>query len=136
MIPGSGRSPAGGNGNPLQYSCMENPMDRGAWQATVHRAAKSWTHMHSVQFSSVQSLSCVQLFVAPWIVACQAPLFTEFSRQEYWSGLPFPPAGDLPHPGIKPAFLASPVLAGRCFTTVPSEKLLKVCKIVHKYEAY
>ena len=58
-IPGSGRSPEGGNGNPLQYSCMENPMDRGAWQATVHRAAKSWTHMHSVQFSSVQSLSRV-----------------------------------------------------------------------------
>ena len=44
-IPGSGRSPEGGNGNPLQYSCMENPMDRGAWQATVHRAAKSRTLM-------------------------------------------------------------------------------------------
>ena len=39
----SGRSPGGGNGNPLQYSCLENPMDRGAWQATVHRVAKSWT---------------------------------------------------------------------------------------------
>ena len=38
-----GRSPAGGHGNPLQYSCPENPMDRGAWQATVHRIAKSWT---------------------------------------------------------------------------------------------
>ena len=36
LIPGSGRSPAEGNGNPLQYSCLENPMDRGAWQATVH----------------------------------------------------------------------------------------------------
>ena len=34
--------PKGGNGNPLQYSCLENPMDRGGWQATVHRAAKSW----------------------------------------------------------------------------------------------
>ena len=42
-IPGSGRSPGGGNGNPLQYSHLENPMDRGAWQATVHRVAKSWT---------------------------------------------------------------------------------------------
>ena len=42
-IPGSGRSPRGGHGNPLQYSCLENPMDRGAWQATVHRVAKSWT---------------------------------------------------------------------------------------------
>ena len=39
-IPGLGRSPGGGNGNPLQYSCLENPMDRGAWQATVHRIAK------------------------------------------------------------------------------------------------
>jgi len=42
-IPGSGRSPGEGHGNPLQYSCLENPMDRGAWQATVHRAAKSRT---------------------------------------------------------------------------------------------
>jgi len=44
-IPGSGRSPGGGNGNPLQYSCLENPMDRGAWQTTVHRIAKSWTRL-------------------------------------------------------------------------------------------
>ena len=42
-IPGSGRSPGGGHGNPLQYSCMENPMDRGAWRATVHGVAKSQT---------------------------------------------------------------------------------------------
>ena len=43
LIPGSGRSPGGGNGNPLQYSCLGNPMDRGAWRATVHRVAKNWT---------------------------------------------------------------------------------------------
>ena len=42
-IPGSGRSPGEGNGNPLQYSSLENPMDKGAWQATVHGVAKSWT---------------------------------------------------------------------------------------------
>ena len=42
-ILGSGRSPGGGHGNPLQYSCLENPKDRGAWQATVHRVAKSRT---------------------------------------------------------------------------------------------
>ena len=42
-IPGSERSPGVKNGNPLQYSCLENPMDRGAWWATVHRVAKSWT---------------------------------------------------------------------------------------------
>ena len=44
LIPGSGRSPGGGHGNPLQY-CMENPMDRGAWRATVHRVTKSWTRL-------------------------------------------------------------------------------------------
>ena len=42
-IPGLRRSPGVGNGNPLQYSCLENPMDRGAWWATVHGIAKSWT---------------------------------------------------------------------------------------------
>ena len=41
LIPGSGRSPGGRNDNPLQYSCLENPMDRGPWQATVHRLAES-----------------------------------------------------------------------------------------------
>ena len=40
LIPGSGSSPGGGHGNPLQYSCLENPMDRGAWWATVHRVAE------------------------------------------------------------------------------------------------
>jgi len=43
LIPGSGRSPEEGNDNPLQYSCLENSMDRGAWWATVHGVAKSWT---------------------------------------------------------------------------------------------
>ena len=42
-IPGLGRSPRRENGNPLQYFCLENPMDRGAWQATVHGVAESWT---------------------------------------------------------------------------------------------
>ena len=43
LIPGSGRSPGGGHGNPIQYPCLENPMDGGVWWATVHRVAKSWT---------------------------------------------------------------------------------------------
>ena len=55
--------------------------------------------------------------VTPWTVAHQAPLSMEFSRQEYWSGLPFPPPGDLPYPGIKPMSLTSPALADRFFTT-------------------
>ena len=71
-----------------------------------------------------QSLSCVLLFATPWTIAYQAPLPMEFSRQEYWSGLPFPTPGDLPNPGIKPAPLVSPVLAGRFFTTVPPGKPL------------
>ena len=55
-----------------------------------------------VQFSSVQSLSCVWLFATLWIVVRQAPLSVEFSRQEYWRGLPFPLPGDLPDAGIEP----------------------------------
>ena len=43
LIPGSGRSPGGEHGNPLQYSCLENTIDRGAWPAIVHRVAKGWT---------------------------------------------------------------------------------------------
>ena len=45
LTPGSGRSPGEGNGNPFQYSCLENPMTGGAWQATVHWVAKSWTRL-------------------------------------------------------------------------------------------
>ena len=44
-VPGSRKTPGGGNGNPLQYSCLENPMDRGVWRATVHGAAKSRTRL-------------------------------------------------------------------------------------------
>ena len=47
-IPGTGRSPGEGNGNPLQYSCLENPMDGGAWWATVHGVAKSWTRLSDI----------------------------------------------------------------------------------------
>ena len=46
LIPRSGRSPGERNDHPLQYSCLENPMDRGPWRATVHRVAKSWTYTH------------------------------------------------------------------------------------------
>ena len=67
-------------------------------------------------------LSHIQLFVTPRTVTHQAPLSMEFSRQEYWSRLPFPPPGDLPKPGIKPASLVSPVLASRFFTTAPHGK--------------
>ena len=59
-------------------------------------------------------------FATPWTAAHKAPLSMKFSRQEYWSGLPFPSPGDLPNPWIKPM---SPALAGRFFTTEPPGKL-------------
>ena len=64
-----------------------------------------------------QSLQCVWLFATPWTVARQASLSMGFSRQEYWSGLPCPPPGDLLGAGIKPVSPASPSLAGEFFTT-------------------
>ena len=102
-IPGSGRSPEGGLSNPLQYTCLENPMDRGAWCAVIHGVTKSWTQLSdwtdwlilfqilfwllqagwlkttetyslTVLEDSVQSLSHVQLFATPWTTARQASL--------------------------------------------------------------
>ena len=66
--------------------------------------------MHAQLFS-------VQLFVTLWTVAHQAPVSSEFSRQEYWSGLPCPPPGDLPDPGIEHTSLMSPTLADGFFTS-------------------
>ena len=67
----------------------------------------------------------VQLFVTLWTIAHQAPLSMGFSWQEYWSGLPCPPPGDLPDPGIEPASLKSPALASRLFTTRATWEALK-----------
>ena len=82
----------------LSYSCVK--------QLCMH--AKSFSH--------------VQHFVTSWIVAHQAPLSMGFSKQEYWSGLPFPSPVDLPDPGIEPASLMSPALASRFFTTSTTQE--------------
>ena len=66
--------------------------------------------------------SLVCLFVTLWTVPHQSPLFMEISRQEYWSGLPWPPPGDLPHLGIELTSLRSPALTGGFFTTEPPGK--------------
>ena len=71
-----------------------------------------------MQRSEVKSLSRVRLFVTPWTVAYQAPLSMEFSRQEYWSGLPCPP-GDLPDPGVEPR---SPALQADALLSEPPGK--------------
>ena len=72
------KSPGEGHGNPLQYSCLKKPMDRGTWWATVH----------------VKSPQSCLTFCDPMTVALQAPLSMGFFRQEYWSGLPCPSPGD------------------------------------------
>ena len=70
----------------------------------------------------VKSLSCVQLFATLWTVARQAPLSLGFSRQEYWSGLPFPSPEDLPNPGIEPG---SPALQADALSSEPPGKTSK-----------
>ena len=57
-IPGSGRCPGGGQVNPAQYSCLKNPIDRGDWQSTVHRVAKSWT-----QVKPLSMHTCIVLYI-------------------------------------------------------------------------
>ena len=69
----------------------------------------------------MKSLSRVQLFATPWTVAYQAPPSMGFSRQEYWSGLPFPSPGDLPDPGIEPR---SPALETDALTSEPPGKFI------------
>ena len=75
------------------------------------------THMHA--------FSRVQLFSTPWTVGHQAALSMGFPKQEYWSGLPGPPPGDLPDPGIEPMGLTSPALADRFFTPSATLRHLK-----------
>ena len=75
--------------------------------------------MNPVGVCSVHMISDAHLRVTPWTVAHQAPLSMGFSRQEYWSGLPFPSPGDLPDPGIEPMSLTSPSLTGGFFITEP-----------------
>ena len=76
------------------------------------------------------STSCAQSFQSCptlWTVARQAPVSMGFSRQEYWRGLPCPPPGDLPDPGIEPSSLVSPALAGRFFTTTTTWEARWLC---------
>ena len=94
--------------------------ERGAWCAAVHGVAKCQTQLSNWKTTMccvLSRFSCVRLFVNLWTTACQVPLSLGFSRQEYWSGLPCPPPGDLPNPGNEPPCLTSPALADRFFTT-------------------
>ena len=79
----------------------------------------------------LSSFSRVRLFATPWTIALQAPLSMRFSKQEYWSGLPFPSPRDLPYPGIELKF---PALTGRFFTTEPPGESL-ILMIVNSFRA-
>ena len=111
LILGSGRAPGGGNGNPLQNSCWENPMNRGAWWATC-----------------LVAQPCLTLY-DPMDCCPPGSLSMRFSRHGYWSGLPFPSPGDLPNPRIEPW---SPALQADSLPTElqgkPSEFTQVACK--------
>ena len=79
-----------------------------------------------IEKAEVKSLSCVRLFVTPWTVAYQTSPSMGFSRQEYWSGLPFLSPGDLPNPGIEPG---SPALEADALTSEPPGKPIKIFAI-------
>ena len=93
----------------IQQSGGESARFMTGWIWTEREKRDAGTH--------VCALSRVRLFATPRTVAHQAALSMGFPRQEYWSGLPGPPPGDLPDPGIEPMCLTSPALAGRFFTT-------------------
>ena len=78
-------------------------------------------------------LSRGQLFATLWTIACQAPPSTGFSRQEYWNGLPCPPPGDLPHPGIEPTSPTSPASQTDYFTAEPWGKPFHILNSENKW---
>ena len=86
----------------------------------AHRHCNRTGHIRYVFRKKVELLGCVRLFATPWTAACQAPPSMGFSRQEYWSGLPFPSPGDLPNPGIESR---SPTLQADALPSEPPGKL-------------
>ena len=97
-----------------------HPHLMGGW-CELHKGREFCVWLMNISYmcrtvSEVKSFSCVWLFATPWCVAHQAPLFMGFSRQEYWSGLPFPSPGALPNPGTEPR---SPALQADALTSEP-----------------
>ena len=106
----------------LQGSCK---FRKTIWQSNTNNKPPSWPQDSLITLGTCINSSCTLWSVSEslgtlWTVARQAPLSMGFLRQEYWSGLPFPPPGNLLHPGIKPA---SPTLAGGIFTSSPIDSV-------------
>ena len=91
------------DGKRIRY--RNNMWGENSWEVWKHSTRDSERSVQSRMWV-LSCFSCIQIFVTRWTVACQAPLSMGFSRQEYWSGLPFPSPGDLPNPGIEPGFPA------------------------------
>ena len=79
LIPGWGRSPRGGNGNPLQYSCLEKPMDRGAWQAAIHGVTKSQTQLSMHAVTNEAGQFCMFMFLFFICISSLKYLLTSFA---------------------------------------------------------
>ena len=109
--------------NPLIYSLRNKDVKDAAKRVLKPKLNPSWDIRFQDSSKSlitnsslyVCMLGHVQLFATPWTIARQVLLSLELSRQEYWSGLPFPPPGNLPHPGMEPVSLAYPALTGGFF---------------------
>ena len=120
-----------------QYYSAKNGMSY--WYKRVRSIPKAlyWMKEASLGYMLYLCISChpmkllsrVWLFATPWTVAYQAPPSMGFSRQEYWSGLPFPSPGDLPNPGIKPG---SPALQADALNSEPLGKALHIYNILEK----
>ena len=108
------------DGNTRDLTCLLRNLYAGQ-EATVRtgHGTTDWFQIGKKERKKVKSLSCVRLFEIPWTVVYQASLSMGFSRQEYWSGLPFPSPGDLPDPGIKPR---SPALQADSLQSEPPGK--------------
>jgi len=107
-------------------------VNSGSWWWTGKPGVLQFMGSQRVRHDWATELNWTEL-CDPCTVAHKAPLSTEFSRQEYWSGFPFPSPGDLPHPGIEPVFVASLALAGGFFTTSAtclSKAQKKVCGFI------
>ena len=107
---------------PVRALEIQQWMDKNWWTSSLHftdKTNRTWKASYRIAATCtcvLNHFSRVWLFMTLWTVACQAPLSMRFSRQEYWSGLPCPPAGDLPDPGIEPMSPNVSCTAGKCFT--------------------
>ena len=120
---------------PLSPSVPVQQLLLGGGVAPLHKAyrwLKAWLmiefrmRLRFMHMCVLSHFSCVWLFATLWIVVSQAPLFMGFSKQEYWRGLPCPPPGDLPDPGIRIRISCVFCFAGRFFTAEPPQKPLRV----------